>query len=386
MEYSRAYFSDSFGIEATGFTVLVGAGYEALSPLYPDIVGIPFSDHYDPQAGNHYAWVTSSVTGGSVMVLIYGTLRTDSLDTLKHHIAHEYFHVLQGQLVTGFGQLQDGEIAWHNDTSVRGPFWLVEGLASYADYAYTPSRAGRRAFSSEAVEDQGRYTPYRDVTWFHLEGFAASGDLEELGDLSELYCAWPGIYAYALSFVASLFLVEQAEEDSYVKYWRLVGERPTWQQAFEEAFGIGVNDFYRAFDEWLPSQLLSQAQLKLRMRWPGAEPEPWFEKFLYLDVHPTWENPPRSISYSTGRTGRPLYMTLTYPGGLIGRGPVSLWWSDDQCTEHLLGWYKDGELTDRREDATAVEFTGQSATIDWNLPGHPDTLPHLEERKRRGCR
>lgn len=35
MEFSRSYFSDRFDIEATGFTVLVGAGYEALSPLYP---------------------------------------------------------------------------------------------------------------------------------------------------------------------------------------------------------------------------------------------------------------------------------------------------------------------------------------------------------------
>ena len=382
MEYSRSYFNNRFGIEATGFTVLVGASYEALSSLYPDVVGIPLSAHYHPEAGFTYAWVTSSATGGSVMVLIYGTLRTDSLVSLKHHIAHEYFHVLQGQLVTGFSQLQDGEIAWHNDTSVRGPFWLVEGLASYADYAYTPSRADRLAFDF-------RYKPYGELTWFHLEGSAASGDLKKMGDLQNLLCAFPGPYAYALSFVASLFLVEQAGEDSYVEYWRLVGERPTWQQAFEEAFGIGVNDFYRSFEEWLPSQLLSEAQLKLQMRWPDMETGPQSWEFLYIEIDPTFQDPPEIVSYGsgwTGLSGLPLYMIVSYPAGLVGAGPVSLWWSDDQCTEHLLGWHKDGELTDRREDATAVELTGQSAIIDWNIPGHPDTLPHLEERKRIGCR
>ena len=78
-------------------------------------------------------------------------------------------------------------------------------------------------------------------------------------------------------------------------------------------------------------------------------------------------------------------MTVTYDEGAVGTGYLSLWWSDDQCTQHLLGWYKDGELTSRREDATAVEFTGRSSTIDWNIPGHPDTLPRLEEGKRAGC-
>ena len=384
MEYSRAYFSDRFGIEATGFTVLVATSYEALFPIYEDIVGVPLSDHYHPQAGYTSAWVTLSATGGSVMVLMYGTLHNNALSSLKHHIAHEYFHVLQGQLVTEFSRLQDGEIAWHNDTSARGPFWLVEGSASYADYAYTPTRAGREVFFD-------RYMPYSDLTWFHLAGSATSGDLEEMGNLQGFLCAFPGPYAYALSFAASVFLAEQAGEDSYVKYWRLVGERPTWQQAFEEAFGVGVNDFYRAFDEWLPSQLPPLAQLKLPLLWPDMENQPQSWRFLYLYVvDPTWTTIlPMRWQSSTGWTGLrdlPLYMTFTYPEGMVGTGYLSLWWSDDQCTEHLLGWYKDGELTDLREDATAVEFTGQLAIVDWNIPGHPDTLPHLEERKRIGCR
>ena len=281
--------------------------------------------------------------------------------------------------------MQDGEIAWHNDFSALGPFWMVEGSASYADYAYTPSRAGRRIFLGWG---DAQYTPYRDLTWFHLQGSARSGDLEKMGDFRGFVCAYPGQYAYALSFAASVFLAEQAGEESYVKYWRLIGERPTWQQAFEESFGIEVNDFYKAFDEWLPSKLLPLVQLKLQMRWPDMENEPNSQKFIYLDIHPTWENEPTRLMWRTtsSPTDQALYMTVMYPEGLVGRGPVSLWWSDDQCTEHLLGWYSDGELTDRREDATAVEFTGQSATIVWNIPGHPDTLPHLEERKRPHCR
>ena len=71
---------------------------------------------------------------------------------------------------------------------------------------------------------------------------------------------------------------------------------------------------------------------------------------------------------------------VTYPEGAVGTGYLSLWWSDDHRTYCLRGWYKDGDLTSSREDATAVEFSGRSAYIHWNIPAHPSTLPSL------GCR
>ena len=388
MEYVRAWFADQYGVEATGFTVLVGADYKALSPVYPDVVGAALSDYYHPEAKFPYAWVTRTATGGAVVTLMYGTLSDEPLSTIKHHIVHEYFHVLQGQLAAGFAQLQDGEIAWHNDLSSRGPSWLVEGLAAYADYAYTPSRAGRRPFLRGG---NSRYTPYEDLQWFHLNESVSIGDLAELGDYLAFKCTFSDNYSYPLSFAASVFLLEQAQADSYVNYWTLLGERPTWEQSFEEAFGIDVDDFYTAFDEWLPSQLPSSVQFKLQMRWPDMENQPQTWRFLYLDIENwgTWENGiPSNLSTGwTGLGGLPLQMTVTYDEGAVGTGYLSLWWSDDQCTEHLLGWYKDGELTSRREDATAVEFTGRSSTIDWNIPGHPDTLPRLEEKERvPGCK
>ena len=64
------------------------------------------------------------------------------------------------------------------------------------------------------------------------------------------------IYTYAMAFAASLLLVELSEkEDSYVKYWQLLRDRSTWQQAFHEAFGMGIEEFYRAFEDWLPPRL-----------------------------------------------------------------------------------------------------------------------------------
>ena len=34
-----------------------------------------------------------------------------------------------------------------------------------------------------------------------------------------------------------------------MNYWKLLGKRSTWQQAFEEAFGISLDGFYAAFDK-----------------------------------------------------------------------------------------------------------------------------------------
>ena len=391
MEYVRAYFADRFGVEATGFTVLVGIDYEALAVKYGDIVGRDLKYHYQPHANYTYAWVTTTPKGSAVMALVYGTLNDNSRSSLKHHVAHEYFHVLQGQIASGFAQLDVGEIAWHSSGTVGGPKWLVEGLASYADYAYTPFRAGRSPFLG------GRYTPYGDISWFRdqvelgtMPSLAVGeGDLARIEDSSTFKCSFSEFYSYALSFAASVFLVSQASEESYVRYWELLGERPSWQAAFEEAFCVGIDDFYKAFDDWLPGQLPNRVQLSMQLVWPDINVQPQSWKFLYLDIENwgVWDQS-RPSGMTTGRTGfgrLPLYLTFRYEGGAIGRGFLSLWWSDDQCTEYLLGWYNNGELTRKREEATSVEFTGISSRIEWTLPAHPDTLPRLKERKRTHC-
>ena len=164
MEYVRAYFVHRYGVEATGFTVLVGTDFEALSPVYRDVLDSDLSAHYSPQFKGQKAFVTSSPAGSAVITLVAGTLATNPFVELKKPIAHEYFHVLQGQLAAGFAQLQNGEIAWYSDRSVRGPYWLVEGTASYAGYEYVLRT------DEEAADQYHRYGFVRDLTWHLLAG------------------------------------------------------------------------------------------------------------------------------------------------------------------------------------------------------------------------
>ncbi len=359
MEHSRAYISDRFDVEATGFTVLVG-DHEWMSPVYRDMTGGgDFSLVSNPHASSD-AFVFDSATDGAVMALVYGHLLDESLNSHTESIIHEYFHVVQLQLAAGF----------------KGAFWLVEGSASYADYVYSLGRPGRRDFSE-------RFTPYVDLAR------RGAGEPEFLNNLSAELARYEdtGAFydsheAYPLSFIAISFLIEeQAErEDSFVNYWKLLGERSTWQQAFEEAFGIPVDDFYRALDDWaFPIPRLVELRVRLRLSegqlgdipgQPRAELEHWG----------TWESRPRVITLFWSHEAPEFY--VTYMEGSVGAGYLSLWWSDDHRTYCLRGWYKDGDLTSNREDATAVEFTGNSAKIDWNIPSHPSTLPSLGCRER----
>ena len=363
MEYSRSYFSDRFGIEATGFTVLVG-DHEWMSLMYRDMTGGgDFSLVVSPHLSSGHALVFGSATGGAVLALVYGYLPDESLISLKHDIIHEYFHVLQRQLAA---------------SGVPSAYWLVEGSAVYADYVYSPSRPGRRDFLND------RYTPYRDLA------VRGARDSEFLDNLSAELARFedPSAFhdsheSYPLSFISVAFLVEEhaKEEDLFVNYWKLLGKRSTWQQAFEEAFGIPVDDFYEALDEWtFPITRLVQLEIQLRLSEGQLSDIPGRPSVI-LENWGTWEGgSPGGLGLSWSHDGTEFY--VTYPEGAVGTGYLSLWWSDDHRTYCLRGWYKDGDLTSSREDATAVEFTGRSAYIDWNIPAHPSTLPSLGSREQ----
>ena len=370
MEYSRAYFANEYGVEATGFTVLVGENHEALTPVYKDATG---SDLPDNSSADTDAWVTSSVRGGAVITLLYG-FETWTIANLTNYIVHEYFHVLQGQLASGLEPVGNGEIGWSLENNF--PRWLGEGQASYADYRYSPTRPGRAPFLGD------RYTPYEDL------GIAAStGRLDLSGLAKDLtpvgICAWNGFEFYALSFVATFFLMSQAPDDAYIEFWKLLSTRSTWEEAFKEAFGIDINDFNRDFEEWLPSQITSYDQLVMRILWPEKSTDPQIpgeQIRMDIEASSSFQLLLRTSVTLPSVIRPPIDVRITAPAGTVGTAVLSLWWYNDPRTEYLLGWYKDGELTDQRAEATPIRFTGISWNDEWTLPAHPSTLPRLSCR------
>ncbi len=163
--------------------------------------------------------------------------------------AHEYFHLLQSAVRQGRGGASSA------------PPWMVEGSATYASNVYSQARW--------KTTDEG----YRWLQWSRSRGIAALRPLEDAGRfqatgnagyvLAALATDWLVRRAAGLSTDNVLFtpdessgLDAQTSFDSYIQYFRLLGSSATWQEAFEAAFGITVDDFYEAFEKYRRGGLL----------------------------------------------------------------------------------------------------------------------------------
>lgn len=154
-------------------------------------------------------------------------------------LAHEYFHVLQGPR---------GRIG--------PPAWMTEGAATYAAGLYQREQwrvtgetlrwewwLGSRTFTKPLSEIERIRLFYVDgwpeyslgalaMEW--LEGHAAgSGSGEVAFTPQEL--GWPDSFT---------------DEGMYIRFYQMLSSSVTWQEAFEEAFSITVDDFYETFEQY----------------------------------------------------------------------------------------------------------------------------------------
>ena len=72
----------------------------------------------------------------------------------------------------------------------------------------------------------------------------SSGTSSELPDVDRRHRFLP----YALGFLAAEWLASHAGEESLVEFYRLGTSHNRWEYAFEVAFGIELDDFYREFE------------------------------------------------------------------------------------------------------------------------------------------
>ena len=152
-------------------------------------------------------------------------------------VAHEYFHVVQAELGAGRSS----------------PAWMREGTAEYAASVYVVA-------TGQATPDAVR------SEWARLSVWTASdlGDMEgdsfyryrvsggyQLGARGVDWLAAHSAGGGVISPGVGPRFADQARNDAYVRYYRLLPHVASWHQAFEEAFGIGAEAFYAAFDDHL---------------------------------------------------------------------------------------------------------------------------------------
>ncbi len=125
-----------------------------------------------------------------------------------------------------------------------GPYWLAFGAPDYAAAAYETS-VGAASYDGELARRMGTV-------------HEASATLRQIEDHDGWTSA--GTDSPALAFVALDLLTQIADEQAVMEYFRLLPRGDpgdltyegagSWQAAFEQAFGLTIDDFYRQFAEY----------------------------------------------------------------------------------------------------------------------------------------
>ena len=131
--------------------------------------------------------------------------------------AHELFHTYQFLLLYG--------------APFRDPSWSVEGVADF--------------FAFKAM-DAGGVLPFEVArsTILVPEAKEVNRSLKEMATSGE----YEGV-PYAYFILAVELLVSKVGEESLVRLYLLMQQGATWQAAFQEAFGMTVDEFYELFEE-----------------------------------------------------------------------------------------------------------------------------------------
>lgn len=319
-----AYYADRYGIQAPEFGLYIGVDVEAVRSVYAELGGI------NPETLGEGGRV-SQTTGGTDALYLYGPfINRDSVNSLL--IAHEYFHILQREL---------------SDRKFIGtPRWLVEGSAVYESFLYRES-----------------YERYRDGAV--VEGANYDGKLRDLDDNDEFQAhKGPG---YSLGSLATKWLIDQAGTSAQADYWQLLDEHATWQDAFASAFGMTVDHFHDAFEEYRGA-LLSELPVG---RVAGTVVGPESEAVQGIGVWVGSEGTYHSWFAETPPDGTfDLYV-------LDGTRTIKIYVMEGGFWRHV-GWYGKGGFATDRSQVTTIEVDGADVTgIEIRLPADPEDLPEV---------
>ena len=144
-----------------------------------------------------------------------------SLADRRFVILHEWYHVVQ------FSLLCDRGSCFRFDEVV--PEWLLEGSAEYM---------------AARASDDLRFGSYSVDRRFEI--LAASRIFAPLRSLRTI--RHPSAATYGLAFAAAELLAKRSGDDAITKFFDEAGRTSDIEGAFEEAFGMSIERFYKAFE------------------------------------------------------------------------------------------------------------------------------------------
>ena len=141
--------------------------------------------------------------------------------------AHELSHVYQYTL----GDLGKFDTT-HKEVRVNGPAWMQEGFAT---------------FHSDRALAMGGIVPYEQSRQRLIRQSQRVDVLLKETETYDGLKAGPG--RSDMAAMASELLAAEAGEKALITYWTLLGPDTPWQEAFETAFGMMIDEFYQLFEE-----------------------------------------------------------------------------------------------------------------------------------------
>lgn len=290
---------------------------------------------------------------GSAQVVNGGVYRDGTIFVLlraaKVAIEHEYFHAIQDHLAPND--------AW-------GPWWLFEGAAEYASLLFRDAQ-GEEAYADAIAFDQ----------------WAVSYSEARLEDLEDV--TWGLDSAFSLATLGVDWLVGRSGEESLIEYFRILPDHGSWEEAFEQAFGLAPAAVYPGFSEHRANSVAVRREVRGVILGPAGEPVSRWR--IDVEAFPPGSNRRWDLRVDSTSEVRDGTFTSRLPDGTY---ELSL---STRCppTWVNLGWYggESGFTTNYAEAAQVVVDGADVEGIVIRLPEQPSDLsPHCDPGPRRTLR
>ena len=225
------YMQEETGLWINDFTVYAFVDLENFLDVYLEKKGIPERERAEwrERVLANGGW--GEVYAGSLIFLYGEWLFSQTDEGLLGLMTHEYFHVLQESV-------SEAKHFSHDVVSEIGPAWLLEGSAVYAEV-----RPG---------EHEGFYSSAETKAWQRSRARKTAAPLPSTETYNGLFAA-DGV-GYPLGFMAVDFLVENFGDlpalVAVVSFYDAIEPGTTWQDAFQDAFGISIDEFYVEFEAY----------------------------------------------------------------------------------------------------------------------------------------
>lgn len=184
--------------------------------------------------------VCSKYGGGAsspeAFVFCFPEESTTYVGNIEALVTHEYFHSVQRTLDGGGN---------------KSPAWMDEGTADFVEIDVKGDAMAKVQYCGTQGSDhfQNTYGHYRIS---QLANTWTIDDLTEVYDQLDLNTGNLGhLQVYCMGSLAAQLLIGSFGFDAVIGYYKQVGQGMTWTKAFQNQFGLPVNDFYQDLHEYL---------------------------------------------------------------------------------------------------------------------------------------